>query len=258
MHGHGPTLKGAQIISDKSGEIEMTDVFTDMSQKQAVTILRILYPIWAVIGLFSIMYVPSTLIVPENAATTANNIMTNELLFRTGIAGSLITQLFQIVVVLVLYRLFKPVNTNHAVLMVIFALVGVPITMLNELNKFAALFILNGSDFLNVFGADQVHAQMMFFLDLNEQGIIIASIFWGLWLLPMGYLIYRSAYFPKILGALVIIAGFGYLLGSFTHFLVPDYEAIFPILDLLKFGELLFMFWVVLKGANIPEMGEGT
>jgi hypothetical protein len=232
----------------------MTNYFTDLSQRQAVTVLRFLYPIWAVVGMFSIMYVPATLIVPGDAATTANNIMGNELLFRMGIVGSLITQLIQILAVLVLYKLFKPVNKNHAVLMVVFALVGVPIAMLNELNKFAALLLLKGADFLKVLGADQLHALVMFFLNLNEQGILIASIFWGLWLFPLGYLIYKSGYFPRILGVLMFLAGFGYLLGSFMHFLLPNYVAIFPVFELMTFGEVLFMGWILLKGAKIPEM----
>ena len=95
---------------------------------------------------------------------------------------------------------------------------------------------------------------MMFFLTLNDQGILIASIFWGLWLFPLGYLIYKSGYFPRILGALVVLGGFGYLLGSFTHFLFPHYEALFPVFDLMTVGEVVFMVWLVLKGAKIPEM----
>lgn len=232
----------------------MTNLFADMSQLKAVTVLRVLYPIWFVVGIFSIMYVPSILIVPGDATTTASNIMANDLLFRMGIAGSLITQIIQILVVLVLYRLFMPVNKNQSWLMVVFALVGVPITMLNELNKFAVLLILNGADYLKVFGADQLQALVLLFLNLNEQGVHIASIFWGLWLFPLGYLIYRSGYFPRILGVLMVIAGFGYLLGSFTHFLFPSYEAIFPVLEFITFGEVLFMGWVLLKGAKIPEM----
>jgi len=198
------------------------------------------------------MYIPATLIVPGDATTTANNIMANELLFRVGIVGSLITQLIFILVVLVLYKLFKPVNKNHAWLMVIFALVGVPIAMLNTLNRVAALLLLHGADYLNVFGADQLNAQMMLFLNLNEQGVLIAQIFWGLWLFPLGYLIYRSGYFPRILGVLVIIAGFGYLLGSFTHFLLPNYEAISSVLEVMTIGEIIFMAWILLKGAKIP------
>ncbi len=232
----------------------MKNHISDMSQREAVTVLRLLYPIWAVVAIFSIMYVPATLIVPGDATTTANNIMANELLFRMGIVGSLITQLIFIFAVLVLYKLFKPVNKNHASLMVIFALVGVPIAMLNTLNRVAALLLLNGADYLKVFEPDQLHTLVLLFLNLNEQGVLIASIFWGLWLFPLGYLIYKSGYFPRILGALVVIAGFGYLLGSFTHFLLPNYEVIFPVFELMAFGEILFILWILLKGAKIPEM----
>ena len=221
----------------------MTNIITDLTQKKAITILKILYPIWFIVGFFSIMYVPSLLIVAGDAATTASNIIANESLFRMGLAGSLITQLIQIVVVLVLYQLFKSVDKNHALLMVIFALVGVPITMLNTLNRIAALLLLNNAD------------QMMFFLNLNEQGVFIASIFWGLWLFPLGYLIYKSGYFPKIFGVLMFIAGFGYLIGSFTSFLLPGYEAIIQVSDLMTMGEVFFMIWVVLKGAKIPSKG---
>ncbi len=218
----------------------MKDLITDISQRQAVTILRFLYPIWAIVGIFSILYVPSTLIVTGDAAATANNIMANELLFRMGIAGSLITHLFQIAAVLVLYQLFKSVNKNQAVLIVILGLAGVPIAMLNELNKFAALLLLDNAD------------QMMFFLNLNAQGIFIASIFWGLWLLPQGYLIYKSGYFPRILGVLMGLAGFSYLLGSFMHFLLPNYEALSSVFELMTNGESLFKLWVFMKGAKLP------
>jgi hypothetical protein len=199
------------------------------------------------------MVVPSTLIVAGDATTTANNIMANEKLFRMGIAGSLITQLIHILAVFVLYKLFEIVNKNHALLLVVFGLVGVPISMLNTLNRVAALLLLNGADYLTSFGTDQLHALMMLFLDLNAQGILVASIFWGLWLFPLGFLAYKSGYFPRILGVLVIIAGFGYLLDSFTRFLLPN--AVFlPVFNILTFGEVLFMLWVVLKGAKTPEL----
>ncbi len=236
----------------------MKNLVTDLSQRKAVTILRILYPIWAIVGFFSIMYVPSTLIVPGEATSTANNIMANELLFRLGIIGSLITQLIFIFVVLVLYQLFKTVNKNHALLMVIFALVGVPIAMINTLNRIAALLLLNSGDFLNGLGTDQLHAQVMFFLKLNEWGVVIASIFWGLWLFPLGYLVFKSGYFPKILGILVIIAGFGYLSGSFIHLLLPDYKTVLQVLEILTFGEVIFLIWLIFRGAKIAETKKGA
>jgi len=232
----------------------MANLNTDLSQHKAVTILRILYPIWAVVGLFSIIYVPITLIVVEDAAATASNILANESLFRMGIAGSLITQLIHIAVVLVLYKLFKTVNKDHALLLVVLGLVGVPISMLNTLNRVAALLLASGGDYLKVFSSEQLQALMMFFLNMNEQGIFIATIFWGLWLLPLGYLIYNSGYFPKILGVLMILAGIGYTLEPFVRFLLPNFTAIIlPVLYLLVMGEIIFMGWVVLKGAKIPE-----
>lgn len=228
-------------------------IFSEISQSQAVKYLRLLYPIWFVIALVGVMYVPSTLIVPGDASTTASNILGNELLFRTGIATSLVTQLIHILMVLILYQLFKSVNKDHSWLLVVFGLVGVPIAMLNDLNRVAALLIVRGGDYLTVFEPSQLNALMMFFLNLNEQGIFIASIFWGLWLFPLGYLIYESGYFPKSIGIVVIVSGFSYTLDPFTRLLLPTLAAtIIPILNILNMGELVFILWLLVKGAKLP------
>lgn len=219
----------------------MKNIITNLSQPQAITILRILYPLWAIIGMFGIMYVPSVIIVAGDAAQTASNLIAHELLFRAGIVGSLLTQLIGVIVVLVLYQLFKRVNKNHAMLMVIFLLVGVPIAMLNTLNRLGALLLVKNPDL------------MMLFLNLNIEGVQIASIFWGLWLLPMGYLIYKSGYFPKILGVFMFLAGISYFLASFIHFLFPSYEAVLSALEILINGEVLFMLWVIFMGAKLEE-----
>jgi len=232
----------------------MTSTFADLSPRKAVTVLRILFPIWMAVGLFAIMYVPTTLIVPGDAAATANNLMANELLFNLGIIGSLITQLIHIVYVLVLYELFKSVSKNQAALIVVLGLVGVPIAMLNTLNQVAALLVLSGADYLAVFTADQSQSLMMFFLNLNEQGILIASIFWGLWLFPIGTLICESRYFPRIFGYLMIIAGFGYLLGSLARLLLPNAETVFfQVMDVLTYGEVIVWLWIAARGAKLPE-----
>ncbi len=229
----------------------------DLSPRKAIKYLRILYPIWIVFGLFGIMYVPGKIIVAGDATTTAANLVANELLFRMGIVGSLITQLLQIFVVLVLYKLFKSVNKGNASLMVMFALVGIPISMLNTLNRVAALLILNGADYLTAFTEGQLHALAMLFLNFNEQGVIIASVFWGLWLIPQGMLIRKSGWFPRILGNLMVLAGLSYLLGTFVHLLLPNFEAISPILEIMTFGEVIFMGWVLFKGAKLPKMSKG-
>jgi hypothetical protein len=217
----------------------MKELF-DISQQKAVTILRFLYPIWMIFGMFSLLYVPSVFIVQGNAATTASNILANQFLFSMGIVGSLIAQLLFIFSALSLYKVFEPINKDYSSLMVILALVSVPIAMLNTLNNAAALLLLDNAEL------------MMFFLNLNEQGIIIASIFWGLWLFPLGYLIYKSSYFPKIIGILVITGGFGYLLGSFTQLLLPNLEEALSIFEIMTFGEVIFIGWLLIKGAKLP------
>jgi len=206
------------------------------------TILRILYPIWMIIAIFSIMYVPSRLILSEDAIITASNIASNEFIFRLGIVGSLLTQIIFIFVPLFLYKLFESVNKNQSILMVILALISVPIAMMNTLNSVAALKLLN----------DPV--QMMFFLDLNAQGIVIVSIFWGLWLFPLGYLVCKSGYFPKIMVFLLAIAGVGYLLGSFTNLLIPHLEILLSISEVMTFGEVVFIAWFLIKGVKLQKI----
>lgn len=219
----------------------MKEIISNLSQQKALTFLRILYPLWMVAGMFSLMYVPSALIVVGDAATTASNIIANEFLFRASIVGVLITSLIFIFAVLLLYKLFEPVNRTYSLLMVIFALISVPIEMLNVLNRIAALFLLDKAD------------QMMLFLNLGAEGVFIASIFWGLWLFPLSYLVYKSGYFPKIMGSLVIIGGIGFLLGSLLHFLSPNSTALLSIFDIMTNGEVIFILWLIIKGAKLPK-----
>jgi hypothetical protein len=193
---------------------------------------------------------PSVLIVPGDAATTANNVLASESLFRLGVVSALITQTVQILLVLALYKLLKPVNRNLALLMVIFILLGVPIAMLNELNHFVVL-LLSGADYLTVFTADQLQALVPLLLDLHEHGIMIAHIFWGLWLLPMGYLIFKSGYIPRILGVLLIIGGFGYLIDFVTFLLFPDFDV--TIAEFTFIGELLLPLWLLIKGVDVEQ-----
>ncbi|MEE9464298.1 MAG: DUF4386 domain-containing protein [Candidatus Neomarinimicrobiota bacterium] len=204
---------------------------------------------------FSFAYVSSTLIVPGDAAATANNIMASEGLFRSGIVSWLIGQTVFMLLPLVLYKLLKPVNKSHAVLMVIFLLVSVPIAFINELNQFAVLFLLSGADYLTAFEVDQLHAQVMLFLDLHEHGILIAGIFWGLWLLPLGFLVLKSGFLPRTLGVLLIIGSFGYVLDSLTGLLFPDYKAIVSQIVIVPnfISEFALNMWLLIKGVNVEQ-----
>jgi len=235
----------------------MKNFISDFSQTKAVTALKFLYPLWLIIGPFSLLYVPSKIIIGGDAAATAQNIMAHELLFRLGIAGSLITQIIQILVVLVLFVLLKPVNKNHAVLMLVFALVGVPMAMYNSLNQIAALTLLSTGDYLNVLGIEQLQIQMLFFLELDKQGIFIPSIFWGLWLFPLGFLVYKSGYFPRFLGLALVLGGVSYVVDAFSRIILPEhaaFEATFgTLITVLAYGELPFMLWILIKGADLPK-----
>lgn len=208
-----------------------------------------LYLLLVPLGIFGMLYVPNTLFVPGDTAATISNIMANQTLFRFSIACALVTQVVQIFVVLYLYKVLKPVHKDYAALMVVFILVAVPIAMLNELNQFAVLLILNGVDYLTFFTTEQMHALVALFLDLRESGIFIAQIFWGLWLFPMGYLIFKSGFLPKLIGVLLIVACFGYLVDSFIFFFVPDFGITFSEFTFL--GELLITLWLLIKGVNV-------
>ena len=132
--------------------------------------------------------------------------------------------------------------------MVLFSLLGVPIAMLSELNKFAVLLVLNGTHYLTVFTADQVQALVSLFLDLHKYGINIAGIFWGLWLFPMGYLVFKSGFVPRILGVLLMIGCFGYLIDSVTFLLFPNLNI--TISQFTFIGEILLPLWLLIKGID--------
>ena len=200
-----------------------------------------------------LIYIPSALFVRGNATATANNIAAHELLFRLGIVGDLFTGTMVIFVMLALYRLFKGVDQSLATLMVILGgLMVTPIYFLNSLNDAAALLLVRGADFLSVFEKPQREALAMLFLRLHHQGVVVNEIFWGLWLLPLAFLVIRSGFLPRFLGVWLIINGFAYVITSFTGLLLPQYESMvsnitFPAL----LGELAFMLWLLIRGAKV-------
>ena len=221
-----------------------------VSIKKTARIAGILYLSLVPLGFLG-MYFSSRLIVPGDAVTTASNIISSEPLFRLGILSALLVQVVNIFVVLALYRLLKPANKNMARLMVIFLLLGVPIAMLNELNQFVVLLLVHGANYMTVFTADQLHALVPLFLDLHGLGISIAGIFWGLWLFPMGYLVFKSGFLPPVLGILLIIGCFGYLIESLAAILFPNFGVNIALFTF--WGEVLFPLWLLIKGVNVEQ-----
>ncbi len=139
----------------------------------------------------------------------------------------------------------------QALLMVTLIVVSASTGFLNTLNQVAALILLSGADFLSVFEKPQLDALAYVFLRLHSQGWQAIQIFWGLWLFPFGFLVYKSRFIPKILGVLLMIAGSAYLLSSFMFFILPQYKAtVSPLIMLLEVGELPIIFWLLIVGAK--------
>jgi hypothetical protein len=145
----------------------------NLNPNKTARVAGVLYLIIFSLGIFGELFVRRSLIVPGDAATTFDNILASESLFRLALVTDLIRSACFLLLPLVLYRLLKPVNKTIALLMVIFALVNIGIAMLNMLNYFAVLLLLSGADYLTAFEADQLHAQVMFFLDLHDYGAFI-------------------------------------------------------------------------------------
>ena len=199
-----------------------------------------------------LVYIPNKLIVSGTAAATASNIAAHETLFRLGILSDLFTATMSIFLTLALFRLFKDVDRDLARLVVILgALMVAPIYFVNTINDAAALTLIRGADFLNVFNQPQREALAMLFLKLHGAGIVANEVFWGLWLFPLGVLAYRSRFIPRVLGVWLMVNCFAYLALSVTAILWPRYEqkvytSVFPVM----LGEIAFMLWLLIVGAK--------
>ncbi len=222
---------------------------TIQQQARAAGFLYLALAVTAPIGL---LYVPGKLIVPRDAAATAENLRASEGLLRLGIASELFHQVMVVFLVLALYRLFKPVSETLAKqLVVLGALVSVPIMFVNVLNELAAIVLAKGGGFLTPFEQPQRDALAYLFLHLHGQGIKVTSIFWGLWLFPFGLLVIRSGFIPPVLGALLLVAGAAYLVDSFVRLIVPSVApAVTKVTDLLVIAEVPIILWLVIRGAS--------
>jgi hypothetical protein len=186
-----------------------------------------------------------------NAVDTARNIAASETLFRLGVAAHLIGEALFVFVALALYDLVKAVNHRNALCMLTLILVAIPIAFLNELNAIAALVLVRGSDYLSVFSQPQRDGLAMMFLNLRGYGFDVAGIFWGLWLFPLGLLVYRSGFLPRILGVALMLNCFAFLISSLTALVLPHYEVlVHGWMRPFHFGEQAFMLWLLIMGAK--------
>jgi len=216
----------------------------------------LLYLFQIPLGVFGILYVPKVLVVPDNMGATASNILANEFLFRLGIVSSILCALVTVATALYIYKVLRYVNENHAKWILWFTMIVAPITMINELNSVAVLLLLKGREFATIFTPGQLQSWVSVFLDLHTHGHQIAGIFFGLWLVPMGYLIFKSTYIPKIIGVFLIVTSLGYLIDFTTFFLYPDFPL--TISEYTWLGEALMVLWLLIMGVNLRKFEEWT
>jgi hypothetical protein len=228
--------------NEKTNSIQMT-----------ARIAAILTLLIVVLAPFSMVYIPTTLIAPGDAAATASNIAASEGLFRIGMASDSIVFLIEIVLTVLLYFLIKPVNKTLSLAAAFSRLAMTIIQGINLLNHFFVLLLLSGAGYLTVFAPDQTQALMLLFLNAHESVVLIWGLFFGLHLLVFGYLVYRSGYFPKFLGILLLIVSLCYLTQSFGNMLFPQYKALFTSIGSLAFLEIVFPLWLLFKGVNVEE-----
>src|SRR5215510_5688194 len=221
------------------------------SIKKQARLAGLLYFLASLPAPFGLIYVPTKLIVLNDPTATANNIRASESLLRLGIGCELLGSIMFILVVVALYRLSKPVNETYALTMMILILISIPISLLSVVNEVVALIVVNGANFLSVFDTGQLNALAYIFMRLHGRAILVAEIFWGLWLFPFGILVIRSRFIPRVLGYLLFLAGVGYPARSLTFLLLPSYG---PVVDMvaskLNFFELPIILWLLIWGAK--------
>ena len=228
----------------------------DTNQKVART-AGLLYLVVVVAGIFAELYVPSQIIVRGDALATANNILASEPLFRMGVAIGLVASIAFLVLPFVLYRLLRDVNGNLAVLMVVLAVASVPLSFASKAHDMDALTLLSGADYLRAFTTEQLNTQVMLALKASFNRELVSEILWGLWLLPFGYLVFKSGFLPRIIGILLMIGCFGYLMDSFGRILFPVGYAQIGVSNFMivpsALGEVGICLWLLIRGVRSGE-----
>lgn len=216
----------------------------------------LLYLIIAAFGAFSIAYVPSVIIEAGDAATTANNLLANKALFNMGIFGDVVVLLVEVVLTVMLYVMFKPVNHTLSLIAAWSRLAMVLVMAINLLLNIMPVFLLSGTAYLSAFEPAQLQATALIFFEAHGYGIYIWQIFFGPHLLALGYMIIKSDLFPRVLGWMMLIGSFGYTIQALEKLMHIENAAlsivVIGLLTIVTIGELSFAFWLLIKGINLP------
>ncbi len=227
------------------------------SPKAYVRSAGLLYLLIAISGGFSMGYVPSIIIDSGDAAATAQNILNNPGLFRLAILGDIVVLLLEVVLTVMLYHLFKPINQTLSLVAAFSRLAMAMVMGVNLLNYLIPFQLLSGSEYFNVFDPAQVESLTLLFLEGHQYGVFIWGLFFGLHLIALGYLVFQSEYFPKVLGLLMMIGSFGYSFESISAITLSTNEALSMFINILLgiavVGELSFTFWLLIKSIDVEK-----
>ena len=220
------------------------------SPKTLARIAGLLYLLVAVFDLFAALYVRARLVRSGDATSTADNLRSSGPLFRIGFVCDVLGATFFLLLAMALYVLLRQVNHLAAGAMVTFVAVAVAINFASLTNWYTAFTVATDENYTRAFGKAGADALTTLFVDMQQAGTFVATMFFGLWLFPLAYLVSRSGYVPRVLGALLALAGFGWIADFFTYFLAPG--AIKPVslgADILGgIAELSFMAWLLVVG----------
>jgi hypothetical protein len=225
------------------------------SLRRTARLAGVLILLLVVIAPLGMMIVPSTLVVPGDAIATADKVRASEGLLRLGIVSEALTFLLEIAIVVLLYVLLEPVNRTLSLMAASARLAMTVLQGVNVLNYVDVLLLLDGSSYLGSFEPGQADALMLLSLNAHDYGSLIWGFFFGLHLLILGYLVYRSRYIPSLLGIALFFASLCYLVQSFGIVLLPRHEEAFAVLGFLSIVEVVFPLWMVIKGVSgdVPE-----
>ncbi|HXB69360.1 MAG TPA: DUF4386 domain-containing protein [Candidatus Acidoferrales bacterium] len=236
----------------------MTGHTDETSPQISARIAGFLYLIIIALGLFAEVFVRERVLVNGDAAATARNILAHEQLYRLGFAAGIIVCICGLPLTIIFYNFFKLVNRSLALLEVFFALVTISIESVSLLNHFAPLILLGGERYLSAFNAEQLQALGYMSLVLQSVGYNLSLAVFAFDCMISGYLIFKSTFFPRILGVLLAMAGLSYLINSFASFLAPAFAGqLFPYILVPSFiGELSVCLWLLVMGVNVPKWKE--
>lgn len=221
-----------------------------VSRKTVARRAGLLYFIWILTTFYGMFYIPSIIKTRIDAVSASQNILANEFLFRTGIINDIAGSVLWIFLVLALYRLLRCINEGQAKLMVILVVVQIPAMFITASLNLTGLMILKG-EVLYTFNLGHRQDLALFFLGIKNYIVLALEVFWGLWLFPLGFLIYKSQFLPRFLGIWLVINGVAYLVLSFTSLLFPQYkDLVFNIAIPAMFGEFVLMLWLLIIGAR--------